>query len=101
MENSRDTPTGYPPLITASPMLGNMQKPPRRRRGTRAETVQVAYYIAPEAKRVLVEVSDRLGMTGAVGLEKILLNLELDERGLPAWATRDDIQEVLPMSRAG
>lgn len=78
-----------------------MEKPPRRPRGTRAATVQVAYYIAPEAKRVLVEVSDRLGVTGSAGLEKILLNLELDEHGLPAWADRNTTQGVLPMSRAG
>ncbi|RJT76953.1 hypothetical protein D6T63_15965 [Arthrobacter cheniae] len=96
----RDTPTSYPQPTSARRMLMSMEKPPRRPRGTRAETVQVAYYIAPEAKRVLVELSDKLGVSAGAGLEKILLNLELDERGLPVWADHDNIQEVLPMARA-
>jgi hypothetical protein len=77
-----------------------MAKTPRRPRGTNAGNVQVAYYIAPEAKEVLVEVSHKLGVSAAEGLEMILTHLALEGDGLPAWADRDKIPEALPMAQA-
>jgi len=62
--------------------------------------VQVAYYIAPEAKQALVEVSGKLGVTASEGLEMILTHLALEQDGLPAWADRDKLPEALPMAQA-
>lgn len=97
---NRDTPTGSMRPASASHTFRHMAKPPRRPRGANARNVQVAYYIAPEAKQTLVEVSHRLGVSAAEGLEIILTNLALENDGLPAWADRDRIPEALPMARA-
>lgn len=97
---NRDTPTGSAQPARPRHTVIHMAKPPRRPRGANAGNVQVAYYIAPEAKQALVEVSHRLGVTASEGLEMILTHLALENDGLPVWADRDKIPEALPMARA-
>jgi hypothetical protein len=63
-----------------------MEKSPRRPRGANADSVQVGYWIPRDAKQVLVDVSDKLGVSASEGLEHILNHLERDADGLPLWA---------------
>lgn len=95
-----DTPTSSTQPARPRHTFRHMAKPPRRPRGANAGNVQVAYYIAPEAKQALVEVSNKLGVTASEGLELILTHLALEQDGLPAWADRNKIPEALPMARA-
>ncbi|NHW49436.1 hypothetical protein HAV21_21505 [Paenarthrobacter sp. MSM-2-10-13] len=72
----------------------------RRQRGTGMNNVQANYSIPPHCKDLVREVSRRMGLSDSQGLEQILIHLELEADGLPAWADRDSLQEALPIAKA-
>jgi hypothetical protein len=88
--------------LNRSPManVSHMGNVLRRKRGTGVSNVQTNYSIPRHCKDKLHEVSERMGMSDAQGLELILENLELESDGLPAWVDRDSLQEALPIAKA-
>jgi hypothetical protein len=77
--------------------MGNVH---RRRRGTGVSNVQTNYSIPKRCKDKLHDVSERMGMSDAQGLELILEHLELEADGLPVWVDRASLQEALPIAKA-
>lgn len=72
----------------------------RRKRGTGISNVQTNYAIPKHCKDKLHDVSERMGLSDAQGLELILNHLELESDGLPAWVDRQSLQEALPIAKA-
>ncbi|MCW2950829.1 MAG: hypothetical protein JWN41_1842 [Thermoleophilia bacterium] len=72
----------------------------RRKRGTGIGNVQTNYAIPKDCKDKLHEVSERMGLSDAQGLELILNHLELEQDGLPTWVDRESLQEALPIAKA-
>lgn len=99
-ENNRDT--LHINKVNARPRhtLDGMGKTLRRARGTGIGNVQVNYTIPPESKKILTEISSRMGISASEGLELILDHLDLESDGLPAWVDRDQLQEALPIAKA-
>lgn len=88
--------------LKRSPManVSHMGNVLRRKRGTGVSNVQTNYSIPKHCRDKLHEVSERMGMSAAQGLELILEHLEVESDGLPAWVDRDSLQEALPIAKA-
>ena len=99
IQNS-DTPPSSSKSSRTKARLFSMEKSPRRPRGANADNVQVGYWISHEAKQVLIEVSDKLGVSASQGLDLILTHLERDADGLPLWADQVPLSKDSHVAKA-
>jgi hypothetical protein len=72
---------------------------PGRPRGSFRDPIGVNWTIESDVKAIFDAMAKRAGMSGSYFFEQLVLNTELDERGLPAWFVAGPKPEELPIDR--
>lgn len=72
---------------------------PRRPRGSVDDPIALGWKVQRKNKDFFTELASKAGLSGAAMFDLMIENLELDERGLPAWAPMKDDEGKLPIDK--
>lgn len=72
---------------------------PRRPRGSVTDPIALGWKVQRENKDLFADLAAKAGLSGAALFDLMVENLELDERGLPAWIPQDDPEGHLPIDK--
>lgn len=72
---------------------------PRRPRGSVNDPIALGWKVQRKNKDFFTDLASKAGLSGAAMFDLMIENLELDERGLPAWAPQKDDEGKLPIDK--